>query len=103
MADNKNIEFNEDMMAKTKAMRDNTVENRALSDDDIDMATGGSDEPNGTPAFNVGDTVYKVGSEESIGASSIVSYFWKGMWWWYNVNFPKVGRTVAIPQEMLHY
>lgn len=80
MADNKNMELNDEMMAK---------------------ASGGTSEPTSDHLFNVGDRVYIKGKEE-IGTLTIISYYWAGRWWMYNVRWDD-GDESLYAENGLHY
>ena len=77
--------------------------NKALSDEEMAMVTGGVEEPTGNHAFKVGETVYWTGREEKLGKAKVLSVEWTGFYWMYTVNFTKFDRTCQLPENVLHY
>ncbi|MBE5824620.1 MAG: hypothetical protein E7308_11190 [Butyrivibrio sp.] len=85
-------------MAKVNEMK-NKVKNRALSDSDMAMATGGNGGSDTTPKYNVGDRVHVSGLED-LGIGEIVSIDeWYGNYF-YTIRFET--GTYEFPEEELY-
>ncbi len=90
---------NEEIMSKINAMKDKVTKNRALSDNEMAIASGGAGEPDTEPKFNVGDQVHAVDLEElGVGVITGINPFY-GLYF-YDVQF-SVG-TYSIPEEDLY-
>ena len=80
MADNKNMELNDEMMAK---------------------ATGGNGVPSSENKFNVGDTVHWQ-KHEDWGEGVVTSMYWQDITWIYTVSFASIGEEVEVFERGLY-
>ena len=80
MVDNKNMELNDEMMAK---------------------ASGGSEEPTSENKFNIGDHVHWQ-DHENLGEGEVTDLHWNGHAWWYTVFFASCGADPDLPEHALY-
>ncbi|MBE5824621.1 MAG: hypothetical protein E7308_11195 [Butyrivibrio sp.] len=76
--------------------------NKALSDEEMSLASGGSDEPSCEPLYRIGDTLYIKGLEASAGPGTVTALRWINFCWWYTIDNPVLGRPIEIPEMRLH-
>ena len=80
MADNKNMELNDEMMKQ---------------------ATGGTLVPSSENKFNVGDHVHWQ-NHEDWGEGEVISMYWQDITWVYTISFASIGEEVEVFERGLY-